>query len=101
MIRWAATLCLMLLPTMASAQSDGALGPTPPPRRGALTEPMSRAQIAQLVADRGYFEVNNLARQEDGTWTCTALTGPGRRVALTIRNNGAIIEKDLPQDAGH
>jgi hypothetical protein len=100
MIRFAAMLCLVMLPVAAAAQNPGALGPMPAPRSDRVAEPMSRAQVAQLVADRGYFEVDGLTRQEDGSWTCTALVGPGKRVALTIRGNGVISEKDLPQDGG-
>lgn len=101
MLRFAVTLCLMVLPVAASAQNQGALGPPPTPRSDMVSEPMSRAQIAQMVADRGYFEIDGLAQQGDGSWTCTALAGPGRRVALTIRSNGAITERDLPHDAVH
>jgi hypothetical protein len=101
MTRLAVTLCLLLLPVVAWAQDEGALGPAPVPHSDEMRQAMSRAQIAQMVADRGYFEIDNLARQSDGSWTCTALAGVGKRVALTIRTNGAIIQKDLPQDAGH
>lgn len=100
MIRFAVMLCLMLLPAVAAAQNEGALGP-PVPRGDSISEPMSRAQIAQMVADRGYFEIDGLIQQRDGSWTCTALAGPDRRVALTIRSNGAITERELPHDAAH
>lgn len=101
MTQFAATLCLLLLPVTAWAQDEGALGPAPAPHTDEMREAMSRAQIAQMVADRGYFEIDNLTRQSDGSWTCTALAGPGKRVALTIRTNGSIIQRDLPPDAGH
>lgn len=100
MFRFAVMLCLMVLPAVAAAQNNGALGPAPMPHSDKVSEPMSRAQIAQLVADRGYFEIDGLTQQGDGSWTCTALAGPGKHVALTIRSNGTILQRDLPQDAG-
>jgi hypothetical protein len=101
MTRFALTLCLLLLllPGTAWPQREGALGPMPHDNR--VMEPLSRAQVAQTLADRGYFEVDDLMRQDDGTWTCTALVGPGRRVAITIDGNGTIIQNDLPQNAAH
>ncbi len=99
MIRLAMALCLIVLPATALAQADdGALGPMGSPQ--SVPEPMSRAQIAQMIADRGYFEMGDLARQQDGSWTCTALAGPDRRVRLTVDKNGTITQRDLPrQDA--
>jgi hypothetical protein len=102
MLRFALTLCLMLmllLPAAAWSQREGALGPMM--HDDSVMEPLSRAQVAQAVADHGYFEVDNLARQDDGSWTCTALVASGKRVALTIHKNGTIVESDLPPHAGH
>ena len=98
MTRFALAFCLMLLPVAAVAgpPDEGALGPMNIPKGATVAEPMSRSQIAQLVADHGYFEMDGLRHQGDGSWTCTAMAGPGRRVALTIRN-GAISERTLPQ----
>jgi hypothetical protein len=100
MIRLAAALFLIVLPSAASAQAEGgALGPVPsgPDRM----EQMSRAQVEQTIADQGYFEMDDLTRQRDGSWTCTAMAGPDRRVALTILRNGTILQKDLPRDGAH
>ena len=98
MMRGAVALCLILLPVAAATAQvrDGALGPMGPPGAATTPEAMSRAQIAQMIADRGYFEMGGLTPQRDGSWTCTALAGPGRRVALTIERNGTILQKDLP-----
>jgi hypothetical protein len=101
MMRHAVALCLILLPAVAAAQgnSDGALGPILP-RDTERPAAMSRAQIAQMVADRGYYEMDGLRPQRDGSWTCIAMAGPGERVALTIRRDGTILQQDLPrQDA--
>ena len=61
MMRHAVALCLTLLPAVAAAQtgSGGALGPILP-RAAMGPEAMSRAQIAQMVADRGYYEMDGL-----------------------------------------
>ncbi|MGO8918525.1 MAG: hypothetical protein ACLQJR_21705 [Stellaceae bacterium] len=42
--------------------------------------------------------MGDLAQQQDGSWTCTALAGPDRRVALRVDKSGAITQKDLPRD---
>jgi len=98
MIRLAVALCLIVLLAVALAQTgDGALGPMDAPR-GQVSEPMSRAQVAQMIADHGYFEMGDLARQQDGSWTCTALAGPGRHVRLTVDKSGKITQRDLPRD---
>ena len=93
----ALALPLLLLPAMAAAQ---ALGGAAPPKRAETAamaqEPLSRAQALQMIADRGYFETNGLKRAPDGSWHCTALAGPGQRVALTLDKNGTITENDLP-----
>lgn len=102
MIRLATALCLIVLPVAAPAQTgEGALGPMDAPRRESLPEPMSRAQIAQTIAGHGYLEMRDLAPQRDGSWTCAALVGPGRRVALTAAKNGATTQRDLPRDGAH
>lgn len=89
---------LLLLPAIAAAQTLG--GAAPPPKRAETAamaaEPLSRAQVLQMIADRGYFETNDLTQAPDGSWHCTALAGPGQRVALTLDKNGTIIENDLP-----
>jgi hypothetical protein len=98
MIPLAVALYLIVLPATALAQAEGgALGPTDPSRQ-AVSEPMSRAQIAQMIADRGFFEMSGLAPQQDGSWTCTAMAGPDRRVRLTVDKNGTITQKDLPRE---
>ncbi len=102
MIRLATALCLIVLPVAAPTQtSEGALGPMDAPRGESLPEPMSRAQIAQTIADHGHLEMRGLAPQRDRSWTCAALLGPGRRVALTADKNGAITQRDLPRDGAH
>lgn len=101
MIRPAVLLCL-LLPVAAAAQTgDGALGPMDAPRGQSVSEAMSRAQIAQMVADRGYFEMDGLTQHQDGSWTCTALIGLGKRVALTILGNGTIVQQEPARDGVH
>jgi hypothetical protein len=97
MIRLAMALCLIVLPAAALPQAeDGARAPMGPPL--SVSEPMSRAQIAQMIADRGYFEIGGLARQQDGNWTCTAMAGPDRPVRLTVDKNGTITQRDLPRE---
>jgi hypothetical protein len=93
---------LLIVP--AWAQASGAALATPGPEEispgrpsapatiGA-TEPLSRAQITQLIADQGYFEIANLTRRSDGLWTCTALSEPGRRVTLTVDAAGRIAQR--------
>jgi hypothetical protein len=85
----------LLLPAAALAQTQLA---APTARKPAVMapEPLSRAQIRQMIADRGYFEIDGLEQAPDGTWHCTALAGPGQRVALTLDRNGAITENDVP-----
>ena len=63
MTRFALALCLMLLPVAAAAGApdEGALGPMNIPKGAGMAEPMSRAQVAQLVADHGYFEMDGLS----------------------------------------
>lgn len=95
MLRLAMALCLIVLPALAQAE-DGALGPMGPPQ--SVSEPMSRAQIAQMIADRGYFEMGGLAQRQDGSWTCTAMAGPDRRVRIRVDKNGTITQRDLPRE---
>lgn len=98
MVRLALLLCLSLLPAAALAQpDDGALGPMGSAPDQIVAEPMSRAQVAQTIRDHGYFELADLARQQDGSWTCTALAGPGQRVAVTMDKSGRITQTDLPR----
>jgi Peptidase propeptide and YPEB domain len=85
----------LLLPAAALAQTPVA-APTPGKPTAAMREPLSRAQIQQMIADRGYFEIDGLEQGPNGSWHCTALAGPGQRVALTLDQNGAIIENDVP-----
>ncbi len=97
MIRFAVALALLVLPVAAAAQAPGDV---PAPKRAeaaAMTpEPLSRAQVLQMIADHGYFEMSGLEQAPDGSWHCTALAGPGQRVAITLDKNGAITETDLP-----
>ncbi len=60
------------------------------------TGTLSRAQITQLIADRGYFEIADLNRRSDGLWTCTALRGPNERVRLSVDGSGHISEMPRP-----
>ena len=79
----------LLLPTAAAlAQSaGGALAP----------EPLSRAQVGQMIADHGYFELRHLQRGKDGSWRCTALANAGKRVTVILDKNGNISEAAAPE----
>ena len=83
--------CFAQSDAAAAAARTASPGGTPD---GAIiaSEPLSRAQIAQLVADQGYFEIADLTQRRDGLWTCTALRGPGEQVTLTIDGSGRIAE---------
>jgi len=60
------------------------------------TETLSRAQITQLIADRGCFEIADLTRRSDGLWTCTARRGPNERVTLSVDGSDHISETPRP-----
>lgn len=86
MFRVVVIVASLLLPMSALAQSDGSV----------LNQRLSRAQAAQMIADHGYFEVNDLRQLPDGSWRCTALAGPGQRVVVIMDKSGHITETDLP-----
>jgi hypothetical protein len=86
MFRVVVIVASVLLPTAALAQSDGSV----------LDAQLSRAQAAQMIADHGYFEMDDLRRLPDGSWQCTALAGPNQRVVVTMDRKGHITEGDLP-----
>ena len=91
MIRGAAFLFAVAFLAAVVAQTGGSgVRPSVPPR-----EPLSRAQIAQMIEDGGYFELDGLARQPDGRWRCTALVAPGKRVVVLVDSEGHISQADL------
>jgi hypothetical protein len=98
MIRLALALVCLHLPVAALAQTGGAAAMPAPAGAAMASEPLSRAQVVQMIADRGYFEMDDLRRGRDGSWRCTALAGPGRRVAITMDKRGNITQTDLPGD---
>jgi hypothetical protein len=90
-----ALVFLLLLPVAALAQATGA-GAPPPAGTSPPAEPLSRAQVVQMIANRGYFEMSGLKKLPDGSWRCTALAGIGKRVAVTMDRYGNITQTDLP-----
>ncbi len=89
MIRAAVILFAVAVPAAALAQDGGGA-------RKWAEEPLSRAQVAQMIEDRGYFELSGLERQADGRWRCTALVAPGKRVAILVGSDGSISQSALP-----
>ena len=81
------------LPFAAMAQTGGTDAASRP-------EPLSRAQIAQMIEDRGYFEIYGLTEQKDGRWHCTALVAPGKRVAIQVDSEGTVSQINPPAGAG-
>jgi hypothetical protein len=90
MLRVVVIVASVLLPMAALAQTDGSV----------LDEQLSRAQAAQMIADHGYFEMDDLRELPDGSWRCTALAGPDQRVVVTMDKQGHITETDLPSRRG-
>jgi hypothetical protein len=86
MVRVAAALAFLLLTLAASAPAIADAAPV----GGGAEEALSRAQVVQMIADHGYFEMADLRRLPDGRWSCTALAGPGRRCDGQIRQYHAI-----------
>ena len=97
-MRFAGVVLLLALSLAVAARADAAA----PASRGAaaLHEPLSRAQVAQTIADRGYFEMDGLRQGRDGNWRCTALSGPGQRVTITVDPYGNITEESPIHAAG-
>jgi hypothetical protein len=92
MARFAGVVVLLaLLPAFAWADVAAPLPPQRP--RAAMVGALSRAQVAQIIADRGYFEMDGLRQDSSGNWRCTALSGPGHRVTLTVDPYGNITEE--------
>lgn len=85
----------VLLPAAALAEGAGSV---PAHAAAALAaEPMSRAQVRQTIADRGYFELRHLERSPDGSWRCTALANAGKRVTVILDRNGNVSEAAEPE----
>ena len=80
----------------SSPQSGASAAPGSTALAVVTTETLSRAQITQLIADRGYFEIADLTRRSDGLWTCTALRGPNERVTLSVDGSGHSSETPRP-----
>ena len=58
------------------------------------SEPMSEAQIRELIGRNGYFQITDLDRHEDGTWTCRALMDRNRQeVTVVVDQNGIVAER--------
>lgn len=91
MFRFVLALGSLLLPLSALAQAAPA-----PSAEMMREEQPSRAQVAQMIADRGYFEIDDLHRGRDGDWHCTAMAAAGKRVAVTFDKQGNISETELP-----
>lgn len=92
MVRSAAIAFAVVLPLAALAQTGGGVVK---PQTSRLA-PLSRAQVAQMIEDRGYFEIDDLKRQADGGWRCTALVAAGRRVTVVVSADGAVSEAGPP-----
>jgi hypothetical protein len=104
MNRTAATLLFAALALGAIARASGngsrieakiLAATTTVPRSGHFfSEPLSRAQVMQVILDHGYFEVGDLRQEGNGTWTCTASSDIGKRVTLTVDGDGNIVKTD-------
>jgi hypothetical protein len=99
MIRIAVMLAVLLLPGAALPQAAATGATAMPQHHGAATpmERLSRAQARQMIADRGYFEVSGLTRDNDGGWRCSAMAMAGKRVIVTLDENGNIRESEAPE----
>jgi hypothetical protein len=65
----------------------------PRPQMGTLppAPPMSEAQARETLREHGYFEIRELARQPDGTWTATATRWVGdKRIPVRLARNGEV-----------
>lgn len=95
-MRGVALACLaLLLPVGAAAQSEHGVrnpAPTSTTAIAAGAAPLSKAQVWQILEDRGYFEIGDLRQRSDGSWDCTAMIGPNMRVPVTVDRSGKIGE---------